>query len=155
MKLFYDIFDSKVKVVGCLHIFSSKKAIRAISFDAPVYEGVFDKHPFIQEVKIQLEEYFAGRRKKFELPLEPEGTEFQKRAWEILLEIPYGQTISYQAQAKKLGDSKKARAVGMANSKNPIPIVIPCHRVIYKDGTLGGFGAGVFRKATLLHLEQK
>ena len=89
----------------------------------------------------------------FDLPLAPDGTEFQKKAWMALKQIPYGQAYSYQKQAHKLGDPKKARAVGMANSRNPIPIVIPCHRVIARSGAIHGFSGGVHRKKFLLKLE--
>ena len=98
-------------------------------------------------------EYFSKKRTSFDLPLDPEGTEFQKKTWEILSKIPYGQTISYSEQAKLIGDVKKTRAVGMANSKNPLAIAIPCHRVIGKNGTLTGYAGGINKKKFLLNLE--
>lgn len=114
-----------------------------------------ENHPMMALTRMQLCEYFAGKRFGFSLPLVMEGTAFQKSAWAQLLSIPYGETISYQEQATRLGDSKKARAVGMANSKNPISIVVPCHRVIAKSGELAGFGGGIENKRILLDLERK
>ena len=103
----------------------------------------------------QLREYFAGRRSEFELPLAPEGTEFQRTVWNRLREIPYGETISYGELAKRVGNPKASRAVGAANGQNPIPIVIPCHRVIGANGKLTGFGGGLPVKEALLALEAK
>ena len=101
----------------------------------------------------QLREYFAGRCTGFDLPLAPEGTPFQRTVWRQLQEIPYGATISYGELARRVGNPKASRAVGSANGRNPIPIVIPCHRVIAADGTLGGFGGGLPVKRALLELE--
>jgi len=102
----------------------------------------------------QLREYFAGKRTGFDLPLAPRGTEFQRSVWRQLQEIPYGETISYGELARRVGNPKASRAVGSANGANPLPIVIPCHRVIAGNGTLGGFGGGLPMKQTLLALEQ-
>lgn len=110
--------------------------------------------PFLKEVATQLDQYLASERQIFELSLAPHGTEFQQQAWNELCKIPFGQTISYQEQATRLGDKNKMRAVGGANGKNPIPIIIPCHRVIGKSGKLHGFSAGLDRKAYLLRLEK-
>lgn len=101
----------------------------------------------------QLDEYFAGKRKRFDLQLAPQGTEFQRAAWQALLEIPYGRTISYATQALRIGRPKAVRAIGLANGANPIAVIIPCHRVIGRDGSLTGFGGGLERKAILLRLE--
>jgi methylated-DNA-[protein]-cysteine S-methyltransferase len=101
----------------------------------------------------QLSEYFAGKRQNFEMELLPQGTEFQKKVWQELQNVPFGQTTSYGDVACRIGNSKACRAVGMANSKNPIPIVIPCHRIIGKDGSLTGFGGGLDIKRKLLELE--
>jgi methylated-DNA-[protein]-cysteine S-methyltransferase len=101
----------------------------------------------------QLEEYFSGLRTTFDLPLDPSGTPFQRAAWEILRTIPFGRTMTYGAQARRLGGANKARAVGAANGRNPLPIIVPCHRVIGADGSLTGFAAGVERKAWLLRHE--
>ncbi len=103
----------------------------------------------------QLREYFDGKRKVFDLPLEAQGTEFQKKAWAALLEIPYGETRSYKDIAERVGSPKGFRAVGGANHNNPISIIIPCHRVIAADGGLGGYGGGLETKTLLLELERK
>jgi methylated-DNA-[protein]-cysteine S-methyltransferase len=103
----------------------------------------------------QLREYFAGRRQEFDLPLAPEGTDFQHKVWRKLQEIPFGETISYGELARRVGNPKASRAVGSANGKNRIPIVIPCHRVIAGDGGLGGFGGGLSVKEKLLALESR
>lgn len=102
----------------------------------------------------ELYEYFAGERKTFELPLEPDGTEFQKKVWRALLEIPYGETRSYKDIAERLGNPKACRAVGGANNKNPIVIIIPCHRVIGANGDMVGYGCGLEMKHMLLDLEK-
>jgi methylated-DNA-[protein]-cysteine S-methyltransferase len=101
----------------------------------------------------QLREYFAGRRQGFELALAPQGTPFQLAVWQVLRAIPYGQTVSYGEIARRLGRPEAARAVGLANGANPLPIVVPCHRVIGADGSLTGFGGGLPIKRALLHLE--
>ena len=101
----------------------------------------------------QLAEYFAGERTEFELELRPAGTAFQRAVWDLLLGIPYGHTTSYGALALELGDPRKVRAVGLANGRNPISIVVPCHRVIGADRSLVGYGGGLERKRTLLALE--
>ena len=102
----------------------------------------------------QLEEYFAGKRKRFDLPLNPGGTEFQHSVWKALQAIPYGKTRTYKQIAEMIGNVKACRAVGMANNKNPIWIVIPCHRVIGADGALTGYGGGFKMKKRLLELEK-
>jgi len=102
----------------------------------------------------QLREYFSGKRTDFDLPLEPQGTAFQRGVWKRLEEIPYGETISYGELAKRVGNPKASRAVGAANGQNPIPIVIPCHRVIGANGKLTGFGGGLPTKEKLLDLEK-
>jgi methylated-DNA-[protein]-cysteine S-methyltransferase len=111
-----------------------------------------DAGPFAAAAE-QLEQYFAGERTDFELPLDPDGTPFQQRVWELLREIPFGETTTYGALATLLGKPSAMRAVGLANGRNPIAIVIPCHRVIGADGTLTGYGGGLDRKRTLLDHE--
>jgi methylated-DNA-[protein]-cysteine S-methyltransferase len=101
----------------------------------------------------QLADYFAGQRTEFDLPLAPAGTDFQRRVWAALQTIPYGQTWSYAQLAEKIGNASAVRAVGLANGKNPIAVVIPCHRVIGSDGSLTGYGGGLDRKRFLLDLE--
>jgi methylated-DNA-[protein]-cysteine S-methyltransferase len=105
------------------------------------------------QARIQLEEYFAGKRREFELELRPSGTEFEQQVWRALLEVPFGATVSYGEIARRLGPETSPRAVGSANGANPIPIVIPCHRVIGADGSLTGYGGGLNIKAALLALE--
>jgi methylated-DNA-[protein]-cysteine S-methyltransferase len=107
-----------------------------------------------RETTRQLSAYFAGRLRKFELPLRPEGTSFQRSVWDALLRIPYGATTSYGALARDLGKPEASRAVGLANGSNPIPIVIPCHRVIGASGKLTGYGGGLDLKRRLLDLER-
>lgn len=150
--------------VGTLLIVASDSGVISVVWEKELKNKSFknyldklktnDKHPVIVEVKKQLKEYFFGKRKNFELNVLAEGTEFQKKAWKQLLKIPYGKTISYSEQAKMLGDAKKARAVGMANSKNPVSIIVPCHRVIGKNGKLTGFGGGINNKKILIELEK-
>jgi methylated-DNA-[protein]-cysteine S-methyltransferase len=108
----------------------------------------------IKSAAAQINEYLAGRRKIFDLPLMAEGTRFQQQVWQALQGIPYGETRSYQQIAEQIGNIKACRAVGMANNRNPIAIVIPCHRVIGKNGTLVGYGGGLDVKARLLELEK-
>lgn len=114
-----------------------------------------DAHPVLCRAQQQLGEYFSGRRKQFDLPLKPQGTVFQIKAWRELQKIPYGQTISYGEQARAMGDAKKARAVGMANGRNPLPVIVPCHRVIGASGDLTGFGGGLKVKEFLLSHERR
>ncbi len=117
-------------------------------------ELIQNRTPFTDDVCFQLEEYLAGKRKKFEIPCRLEGTEFQKQVWNALQEIPYGQTWSYGELARAIGNPKACRAVGMANNRNPIQFIIPCHRVIGADGKLVGYGGGLAMKAFLLDLEK-
>lgn len=108
--------------------------------------------PFAQ-ARAQLEEYFAGKRTEFEVPLAMDGSAFEQRVWQALQEIPYGETISYGELARRIGQPSAARAVGLANGRNPIAVIVPCHRVIGANGTLTGYGGGVERKRFLLELE--
>ena len=109
--------------------------------------------PVIAEAARQLGDYFAGRRKRFDLPLKPIGTNFQRAVWRALQAIPHGETISYRQLAERIGHPRAMRAVGLANGANPLAVVIPCHRVIAADGSLGGFGGGPDVKRRLLALE--
>ncbi|GAL37931.1 methylated-DNA-protein-cysteine methyltransferase [Vibrio maritimus] len=110
-------------------------------------------HPMLKQAENELREYFAGERQAFTLPLAAIGTEFQRKVWKALCEIPYGEAISYQELAHRVGNPKAVRAVGTANGKNPLSIVVPCHRVVGKDGKLSGYAGGVERKLRLLNLE--
>ena len=147
--------------IGTLLIAGGADAIERISFPKhgkPVQpEAGWRQSPRgpVAEAIRQLREYFAGRRVNFDLPLAPEGTAFQRAVWRGLQEIPYGTTISYGELARRVGNPKASRAVGSANGANPLPIVIPCHRVIAGDGSLGGFGGGLSTKQSLLALEHK
>ncbi|GAA4586732.1 methylated-DNA--[protein]-cysteine S-methyltransferase [Planotetraspora phitsanulokensis] len=106
------------------------------------------------EVRRQLGEYFAGERTRFELPLAPQGNEFQQRVWHLLTEIPFGETRTYGDLARRLGDASLAQAVGSANARNPISVIVPCHRVVGADGALTGYAGGLERKRFLLDLEE-
>lgn len=112
-------------------------------------------HPILLETQKQLTEYFAGKRQQFDLPLDFEGTEFQKKVWQALLSIPFGETRSYRDIAEQIGNVKAVRAVGAANGKNPISIIAPCHRVVGKNGKLVGFAGGLDNKDILLRLEKQ
>ena len=114
-----------------------------------------DDHPLLCRVKVQLSEYFQGSRQKFDLPLCPESTDFQQAVWKCMLDIPYGETRTYGEIAEALGNRNKARAVGGAANKNPLPMVIPCHRVVGNSGSLTGFAGGLEVKRFLLELEKK
>lgn len=109
----------------------------------------------LADVRRQLEEYWRGERQDFAVPLAPRGTTFQKDVWEALLAIPYGKTASYSEIAARVGNPKACRAVGLANGRNPISIIVPCHRVIGADGSLTGYGGGLDRKMVLLDLERR
>ncbi len=138
--------------LGWLEIAASDGKLRHILFvQEPGHSASSDT--VLTEAKQQLEQYFAGERTVFDLPLAPEGTDFQSKVWQALLTVPYGETCSYLDIAQQLGDSKAVRAVGAANGKNPLSIVVPCHRVIGKNGKLTGYAGGLSRKAWLLQLE--
>ncbi len=109
----------------------------------------------LKRAKEQIHEYFKGERKAFDLPFKLQGTEFQKKVWKVLCNIPYGETLSYKDVAKSIGNENASRAVGNANNKNPLPIFIPCHRVIGSDRSLVGYGGGLDIKIKLLELERK
>ena len=150
-KLFY---RNVLTLIGNLLLVSDGKFLFEIRFNND--ENITNSDiPILIETEKQLRQYFAGERKIFNIPLKLIGTDFQLSVWHELREIPYGETISYQQLAERVGDKKKSRAVGNANGKNPIPIIIPCHRVIRKSGDLGGFGGGIKIKRKLLELEQK
>lgn len=143
--------------VGPLVLVASPTGLRAVDFgdDGRRAAVPVGDSPVLAETVRQLAEYFDGTRRDFDLPLEPEGTAFQRSVWTVLDTIPYGETISYGEQARRLGDAKKARAVGGANGRNPLPIVVPCHRVIGTSGALTGFGGGLAIKEQLLRHERE
>lgn len=137
--------------LGPLTATASEQGLAALSFGEN--EGELSPSPVLDATRIQLEEYFAGERREFELPLAPGGTPFQRRVWNVLAEVPFGETVSYQDLASRLGVPRAARAVGRANALNPLVIVIPCHRVVGARGALTGYGGGIERKRALLELE--
>ncbi len=159
-------FDTPLgKMLGC----ATDKEICLLSFIDPASlevqilkikkllkeDIVNGKHPFLSQLIAELDEYFEGERKVFTVPLHPQGTDFQKMVWNSLQQIPFGVTRSYKQQSRFIGNPDAIRAVASANGKNPIAIVIPCHRVIGEDGSLTGYAAGITRKRWLLDHERE
>ena len=140
--------------IGTVGIVENGRAITDILFEEQL-PGHAVRHTtlLLERAAKQLDEYFAGKRTSFDLPLEPEGTPYRKKVWQVLTEIPYGQTMTYGEIARRTGNPQASRAVGGANHHNPIPIVIPCHRVIGAGGKLTGYAGGLPRKEFLLALE--
>ena len=156
MSLAYKVMESPV---GKLKLVASDKALVAILWphDSRVRLGELfanDRHPVLVETERQLGEYFSGKRKEFSVTLDMRGTRFQKDVWEALLDIPFGETRSYGQLAKQLGNPRATRAVGAANRRNPLSIIVPCHRVLGASGKLTGFAGGLEVKAHLLRLEK-
>ncbi len=150
-----EIFSDYIKnELGYLVIKGGSEKIISISFEDNKPEGG-ETNQIIEGCKSQLSEYFAGARKVFSVPLDLQGTDFQVEVWNELLKIPFGEVITYTSLAHRLGGVKKLRAVGMANSKNPVGIIVPCHRVIGKNGKLVGYGGGLWRKKWLLDFESQ
>ena len=147
MKITYMSFENI-----SLEIITENDKLKGINFVESYKETTKDDN-FQKEIKKELMEYFEGKRKVFEIPLEVEGTEFQKKVWTEMAKIPFGERMSYGELAQKSGCPKGARAVGLACNKNKIPIIIPCHRVVGKNGNLTGFAGGLDIKAQLLKLE--
>jgi len=141
--------------IGELRLVASDDGLRAVLWPGrdPEPDAREGHSPLLSETALQLGEYFAGQRTAFTVPLELEGTDFQREAWLALAEIPYGRTVSYAEQARRLGRPEAVRAVGAANGRNPVPIVLPCHRVVGSDGSLTGFGGGLDVKRALLEHE--
>lgn len=137
-----------------LTLFSDGLSVLKVSF-TEYQEGTLNSCSVLESCMEQLNDYFSGKSVSFNLPLNPEGTAFQHRVWEELLKIPYGETITYMELAIRLGDVKAIRAVGAANGRNPIAIIIPCHRVIGAGNKLTGYAGGIWRKKALLELEMK
>jgi methylated-DNA-[protein]-cysteine S-methyltransferase len=147
--------------VGALKLVAHDHALVAVMWDNEDHKRVRlaeliedHQHPMLLRVKKQLEQYFAGQRQQFDLPLDFQGTDFQQQVWQTLLTIPYGETRSYKEIAVQIGNEKAVRAVGAANGRNPISIIAPCHRVIGSSGALVGFAGGLDKKQILLSLEQ-
>ncbi|MGE3334858.1 MAG: methylated-DNA--[protein]-cysteine S-methyltransferase [Rhodospirillaceae bacterium] len=154
------VYTKMKSPVGELTLVATEKGLAAILWpkDDPgrvrVKPGVLNgRHPVLRQTVNQLKEYFAGKRKAFDLTLDFDGTDFQKKVWQALLTIPFGETRSYAEIARAIKKPKAVRAVGAANGRNPISIVAPCHRVIGSNGKLTGFAGGLAAKATLLKLE--
>jgi len=150
----YCEYDSPI---GTLTLVASAAGLRAVWWPGDLratVAGEREPDQVLRQAVGELDEYFAGRRRTFDVPLDPVGTDFQLAAWRILRGIPYGHTISYGEQARRLGDPRKARAVGAANGRNPLSIVVPCHRVVGSTGTLTGFAGGVDTKRWLLDFER-
>ncbi len=142
--------------LGKMVITENGHAITAVMFGESLPEKVNAREtPLLTQANDQLQEYFIGQRKSFDLPLAPQGTAFQQLVWKALQDIPYGAVVSYQDMARAIGNAKACRAVGGANNRNPIAIVIPCHRVIGSGGSLVGYGGGLEIKRQLLELEQQ
>lgn len=144
--------------IGELLLAGTENALSLIGFPKgsmrrdPGPDWIFKEEPF-EKVRQQLREYFEGKRREFDIPLSLKGTDFQLSVWHELREIPYGTTVSYGEVAKRIDNPKAVRAVGAANGRNPIPIIVPCHRVIGSHGDLTGFGGGLDTKEALLRLE--
>ncbi|MDE1921668.1 MAG: methylated-DNA--[protein]-cysteine S-methyltransferase [Candidatus Omnitrophica bacterium] len=152
-------YKMKTKV-GPLYIVASEKGLQGVYWSKELDKSVTALDPSCPAEKIilkavkQLEEYFQGKRKTFDLNLEFTGTPFQNRVWKALAEIPYGQTVAYKDIAQRINNPKAVRAVGTANGENPFCIIVPCHRVIAADGSIGGYGGGLGVKRRLLEIEQ-
>ena len=154
------VFKTMKSPVGALTLVASDKGLVAILWPKDDPKRVRlpeltrdDDHPVLRKAEKELAEYFAGKRKRFTVKLDFAGTDFQKKVWQALLEIPFGETRSYGQIARKLGKPNAMRAVGAANGRNPISIIAPCHRVIGANGALTGFAGGLKAKETLLALE--
>ncbi|NJD23443.1 MAG: methylated-DNA--[protein]-cysteine S-methyltransferase [Melioribacter sp.] len=141
--------------IGLIEISGTENSITSLYFIDEEFNPDLKPNPYIEKCVEQLDEYFNGKRKIFGLNLQPEASTFQKKVWNELLKIPYGETRSYMDITKLLGDLKAIRAVANANGQNKISIIIPCHRVIGSDGSLTGYGGGLWRKKWLLDHEQK
>ncbi|AYO55324.1 methylated-DNA--[protein]-cysteine S-methyltransferase [Acinetobacter wuhouensis] len=154
-------FMEMASLVGQLKLVATETALVAVLWEnenpnrvrlAELIEDI--QHPILLETQKQLNEYFAGQRQVFDLPLDFEGTEFQQKVWQALLTIPFGETRSYKQIAEQIGNVKAVRAVGAANGKNPISIIAPCHRVVGANGKLVGFAGGLENKDILLKIEK-
>lgn len=154
MSHFFKVIASPL---GNLKLIANEKHLLAVLWqNQPGYETAehASMHPILEHTTKQLAEYFAGKRTQFEIPLEIQGTAFQKKVWQGLRQIPYGETRSYSQLASAIGSPRASRAVGAANSRNPLSIVVPCHRVIGANGTLTGFAGGLDAKLFLLNIEK-
>lgn len=155
--------EAQIKIpspVGALYLAASEKGLQSIRWEKKNIPSL-DLKTSKKQAKLlawaagEMEEYFEGKRKKFTIPLDLNGTVFQKKVWAQILKIPYGKTVSYKKIAEEIQNPKAARAVGSANGKNPVCIIVPCHRVIAADGSIGGYAGGLKMKRKLLSLEKK
>ncbi|MDK2966612.1 MULTISPECIES: methylated-DNA--[protein]-cysteine S-methyltransferase [Lacrimispora] len=148
---YWDVFNSEL---GPIHIICDEKWVLGVEFKTEgTPKGEHKATELTKKTVLQLKEYLKGERTEFDLPLKPEGTAFQKKVWDALTTIPWGQTRSYKEIAVQIGNPKACRAVGMANNRNPISIIIPCHRVVGADNRLVGYGGGLDIKLKLLNME--
>lgn len=163
MKLYYVVFETKL---GRILVTRTDKGLNNLLFHQPTWGKFFEEleerkdfelvksESKFSSLKKQLKDYFSGKKVKFNQKLDlSSGSTFEQKVWKKMLQIPYGKTVSYKKLAQMVGGSKKARAVGNACAGNPLPIIVPCHRIIKSDGGLGGYGGGIERKRRLLDLE--
>ena len=141
--------------IGMIEIVAAGEGITALNFVSQEPAGAVPEHPILKAAVSEVDEYFRGARSEFTVPLSTPGTDFQRQVWGRLIRIPYGQTATYSGLAKAVGRPRAVRAVGQANHRNPVSIIIPCHRVIGSDGRLTGYGGGLWRKEWLLAHERK
>ena len=152
MKRYKTYYESEI---GLIEIVGTEHAVLSVGFVEEKSKHSLEIHRCLEEYMEQIDEYFRGKRKEFSLNLQLQGTDFQKNVWNQLMKIPFGETVSYKDVAASIGNEKAVRAVGNANGKNRIAIIIPCHRVIGRSGKLVGYASGVWRKEWLLSHERK
>jgi methylated-DNA-[protein]-cysteine S-methyltransferase len=149
-------YQIKKLTIGNVYLYADDSSLIALDFAInPKYKNAIqsNKHPILNQAFLELEEYLKGERYKFEVKLNPSGTEFQQLAWKTLAKIPWGKVMSYGDQSKKMNRPNAQRATGSANGKNPLPIIIPCHRIITADNKLGGYSGDIKLKIKLLEIE--
>jgi len=147
--LYYDYCASEI---GTIEVGGTESEILSVEF-VEQRRTEYESHPLVREGVRQIREYLSGQRREFDLPLGLHGTDFQQQVWRQVLAVPYGQAATYQELADAIGNPKAVRAVGAANGKNPLPLIVPCHRIIGHDGHLVGYGGGLWRKEWLLRHE--
>ncbi len=148
-KIYFGYYESPI---GLIEVSGTSEAVRSVDFVERRRE-TFSSNALVENAVGEIREYFERNRRKFDAPLDPQGTPFQKAVWRRLLEVPYGRTASYGEIARAVGNPKAVRAVGGANGRNPIAIIVPCHRIIGSDGSMTGYGSGIWRKEWLLEHE--
>jgi len=152
MKKYKTYYKSEI---GLIEIIGTESGILSVHFMEEKSKNSFEIHPCLEECIEQIDEYFRGKRREFSINLQLQGTDFQKKVWSQLMKIPFGETLSYKDVAASIGNEKAVRAVGNANGRNKIAIIIPCHRVIGSNGKLIGYASGVWRKEWLLLHEKR